>query len=109
MQELSRIVGIEDRGLARLKPPAWAVDEAGEYMMALSDLGAALDNFSTELSGSSFTATDYKRANAKLVRAAKLERRRFKRLAREIGAIPTVPGDRGDGDETPAGDDTQSA
>jgi hypothetical protein len=44
-----------------------------------------------------------------VIRAARLERRRFARLVREIGAIPTLRGKGGGGGEAPAGDETQAA
>jgi hypothetical protein len=107
--ELSRIVGVADRGLSKLKPPAWAEDEADRYLIALRDLGAALDNAATEVSEPSISFAEAKRVQSRVIRAARLERRRFARLVREIGAIPTLPGKGGGGGEAPADDDTQAA
>ncbi len=47
-------------------------------------------------------------AQGELNCAIRLERKRFKRLYKEIGAVPVLPGG-GGGDEEPAGEDTQPA
>lgn len=54
------------------------------------------------------TPAEAKAIEAKLDRAGRLERKRAKRLSKEIGAVPVLPGG-GGGDEEPAGEDTQPA
>lgn len=109
LDRLSDVIAFAERGLSRLKPPAWADAQARDYVDAVRDLGSALDAASTELSEATLTPAEANAAQAKLSRAIKLERRRFKRLYKEIGAIPVLPGGGGDDGETPAGDETQEA
>jgi hypothetical protein len=109
LDKLSDIVVFADRGLSRLKPPAWADAEAGRYVDALRDLGSALDAASTELAETTLTPAEASAAQAKLNRAIRTERKRFKRLYKEIGAIPVLPGGGGGEEESPAGDETQPA
>lgn len=110
LQKLSDLIATYDRGLGRLKPPAWAEDAAGSYIIALRELGSALQAGSTELSESTLTPTEAQRVQAKLKRAAQLERKRAKRLNKAIGAIPVLPGGGGgDEEESPGGDDSEAA
>ena len=108
LDELSDVIAFADRGLSRLKPPAWAEAEAGRYLDALRDLGSALDTASTELAEVTLTPAEASIAQAKLDRAIRLERRRFRRLFEAIGAIPVLPHGGGE-PESPAGDELQEA
>jgi hypothetical protein len=109
LDELSEVVAFADRGLSRLKPPAWAEAEAERYVDALRDLGSALDIASAELAGAIFTPAEASAAQARVDRAIGVERARFKRLFREIGAVPVLPDDDGGEEVSPAGDETQEA
>jgi len=109
LEKLSDLVEGFDRGLSRLKPPAWAEAEAGLYVDALRDLGAALEAGSTELTEGTLTPAEARAAQAKLARAGRHERKRAKRLNRAIGAIPVLPGGGGGESESPGGDETQEA
>ena len=108
LDELSDVIAFADRGLSRLKPPAWAEAEAGGYLDALRELGSALDIASTELAEVTLTPAEASIAQAKLDRAIRLERRRFRRLFEAIGAIPVLP-EAGGEPEAPAGDELQEA
>jgi hypothetical protein len=55
----------------------------------------------------SLTPAELETVRTKFNRALRLERKRFKQLAKEIGAAPTLRG--GGQDEAPASDDSQSA
>ena len=107
LDRLSDLIEGFDRALSRLKPPSWAATEASRYIDALRDLGAAIQSGSTELTESILTPAEADAAQAKLARAGRLERRRAKRLAKEIGAIPVLPG--GGQGESPVGDEEQAA
>ena len=109
LDKLSDIVVFADRGLSRLKPPAWAEAEAGRYVDSLRDLGSALDAASTEFGEATLTPAEAGAAQSRLNRAIKSERKRFKRLYKEIGAVPVLPGGGGDDGDSPAGDETQEA
>jgi hypothetical protein len=110
LQKLSELVGLADRGLSKLKPPQWATEEADRYIDSLRDLGGALDNASSVLAAGNLTRPKLMSAQRKLNRALRSERKRYRKLYREIGAIPTLKGG-GGGDEleAPGGDETQSA
>jgi len=108
LQKLSDLIEFYDRGLSRLKPPAWAEAEAGRYVVALRDLGAALETASTELSEPTLTPAEAEATEAKLDRAGRLERKRARRLTKDIGAFPVLPGGGGE-QEAPAGDETEES
>ena len=109
LDRLSDIIVFADRGLSRLKPPAWAEAEAGRYVDSLRELASALDAASTEFEEATLTPAAASSAQARLDGAFKSERERFKRLYKEIGAIPVLPSGGGEDSESPAGDETQEA
>jgi len=108
-ERLGDVIAFAERGLSRLKPPTWAAREAGRYVDGLRELGSALDAASTELGEPILTPVEAAAAQAELDRAVRLERRRFKRLAGAIRAVPVLPERGGDDGESLGGDEIQEA
>ena len=109
LDRLSDVVVMADRGLSRLKPPLWAQEEAGRYVGALRDLSGVLDAGAREFSDAGLSYGEYTAYRRKLNRSLAIERKRFKQLYKDIGAVPTARGRRGGEDESPAGEESQSA
>jgi hypothetical protein len=107
LDRLSDVLMMADRALSKLKPPLWAQEQSSRYLRSVRDVTGVLDAGAREFSEAEVTFPEYKAFQAKLNRALRVERKRFRALAKAIGAIPTLPG--GGGDEAPAGDESQSA
>ena len=108
LDRLSDVLVSADRALGRLKPPTWATDELARYLLAVRDVTSVLDAGAGDFSQSGISYGEYRTFQRKLNRSLRAERRRFKALAKEIGAVPTIRGGRG-GDEDPAGSESQPA
>jgi len=105
---LSDVVLALDKGFAKLKPPYWAEKAAYGYLDDLRDLGSALDSGSSELAEPVTTLSEAKQVDGKINRALKAERKGYKRLIRDIGAIPTLGGGGGE-EEAPGTDGEQQS
>lgn len=107
LDRLSDIVFSAERLLRELKPPQWAVEQAGRYSMTLRDLTGVLDE-GARVFDSDITFAEYRRYGAKLNRVLRVERRRYRQLYKAVGAIPTLRGGKRGG-EAPAEDDSEAA
>jgi hypothetical protein len=105
LQTLSDILVDFDRGIAKLKPPYWAERAATRYIGVLRDLGSTLDSSSAKLSEGAPTLAEAKVIDRKLKRGFARERKAYKRLFRDIGAMPTLGGGGSGGEEEVPGTD----
>ena len=108
LRELGDIANTYARRLDDLKPPYWARKESDDYVVVLRTLGRVLDKGAKALSSPPISPAEAATYDRELSRAGRAERKGIKKLLKSIGAIPTVPGRGGDGEE-PAGSDSQAA
>jgi len=109
LDRLSDVVADADRRINTFKPPQWADEEARRYVTALRALGSALDEGAAEFSEQSLTIGELSTVRKKFFRAARLERKRARKLLRAVGAAPVLPGGGGGEESSPGGEGTQQA
>jgi hypothetical protein len=109
LDRLSNVIADADRKINTFKPPQWASDEADRYVVALRALGSALDEGAAEFSENSLTMGELSAVRKKFFRAARLERKRSRKLLRAVGAVPVLPGGGGGEETAPGGEGAQQA